>query len=401
MTVFDNAGGAPIAGAPLARLWGRRAAKRRMVEREALEVDALALSWERAVQGAGFVRTVSTVTGPTIIAPRIVHVVLGPPVILTVQLEPGQTVSDVRALATRLAPHLGAVALRVESIAVGAYARITLLSADPLRHPVTRGPAVSSGAESLLIGADESGMAVLLTLPETAHFIVQGATRSGKSTALYGLLAQLAHAPDAAVTGSDPSGLLLAPWARRSTTGAPIAAPVLGTADPAAHVAMLETLIVEMDRRVSTLPPGSDSVTVNRACPVVVVVLEEYPGLLRLLDAVDAKGLGRRARAAVSRLLAEGAKAGIRVVIVAQRADAAIIGGYERGQASHRLSFRVDTADAVKMLHPDVSADVVAEHANAVPGIALLSAPGRPLTRLRCPHVPYRQYVALVAGEAA
>lgn len=377
-------------------LWTNRRRRAADLMTDHYRVDEIVTAWERAVQGAGFVRTVATVSGLTVIVPRIVHVVLGPPVVLTVQLEPGQTVSDLRALSTRLAPHLGAVALRVEPIAVGAYARITLLSTDPLRHAVPRGPAVLTGAEPLVVGADETGLPVLLKLSETAHVIVQGSTRSGKSTALYGLLSQVARASDVVVTGSDPSGLLLAPWAQR--TSIPIA---LGTADPAGHVRTLEALVAEMDQRVSTLPPGFDVVTVNRECPVIVAVLEEYPGLLRLLDAVDAKGLGRRARAAVSRLLSEGAKAGLRLVIVSQRADATIIGGYERGQASHRLSFRVDTADAVKMLHPDVPADLVAAHATALPGIGLLTAPGRPLTRLRCPHVPYRQYVALVTGKAA
>lgn len=39
-------------------------------------------------------------------------------------------------------------------------------------------------------------------------------------------------------------------------------------------------------------------------------------------------------------MLAEGRKAGILCVLIAQRADASILGAYESGQASHRISFR-------------------------------------------------------------
>lgn len=102
---------------------------------------------------------------------------------------------------------------------------------------------------------------------------------------------------------------------------------------------MLERLTAEMDARIRSIAPGRDSVdlgpesmtsavpmssTRRSVCPLLVVVLEEYPGLLRVLDGTD-KGLGRAARAAVARLLAEGGKAGVRVVLVAQRAEANIV----------------------------------------------------------------------------
>ena len=176
---------------------------------------------------------------------------------------------------------------------------------------------------------------------------------------------------------------------------------MLGTRNPGAHVSMLERVVAEMDRRMLRIPAGRDAVQLGPDCPLLVTVLEEYPGLLKLLDTVDPKGWGKTARACVARLLAEGRKAGIRVVIMAQRADATIIGGYERGQASHKISFRVDTADAVHMLHPSAPRAVVDEHSTAEAGVALLSAPGLPLTRFRAPHLPYGEYVALVAGQAA
>jgi DNA segregation ATPase FtsK/SpoIIIE-like protein len=237
---------------------------------------------------------------------------------------------------------------------------------------------------------------VELDWTSAAHVVIQGATRSGKTTGLYSVLAQLAKTPDVEVTGCDPTGLLLGPWAARRG----LVASSVGTANPAAHVATLEALTATMDARIAGIPSGRDTVAIGPRCPLLVVVLEEYPGLLRVLDAD--RQLGKLARAAVARLLGEGAKAGLRVVLVAQRAEASIIGGYERGQASHALSFRVAGRDTVAMLHADAAADVVAAHATAPAGVALLFAPGTPLRRLRAPHVTYAEYVAAVAeGRAA
>ncbi len=354
------------------------------------DVDALVLAWERAVLGAGFVRTVGTVTGPTVIVPRIVHVVLGPPAVLTVRLEPGQTVADLRALARRLAPHLAARTLRVEPVGVGDHARVTLLAVDPLADPLplTAGPGV-------LLGRDEDGALLRVDPHELPHLIVQGATRSGKSRWTYGLLAQLAAHPGVDVAGVDPSGLTLRPFtgtrhARRQA---------LGLADPGRVERVLGELVEEMDRRLSAMPAHLDVLPLEHGTPLLVAVLEEYPGLLRALDAdaADPKR-GKRVRALVARLLAESHKVGLRVLLVAQRAEANIVGAAERAQCEGRLSFRTDTAEAVRLLHPDGD-DLAAEHATAPPGVALLSWPGRPVGRLRAPHMPsYAAFAAAVTS---
>lgn len=48
------------------------------------------------------------------------------------------------------------------------------------------------------------------------------------------------------------------------------------------------------------------------------------------------------------------------------------------------------------MLHPDVAAEIVADHAVAPDGVALLTAPGVPLVRLRSPMTSYGAYLAAV-----
>ena len=151
-----------------------------------------------------------------------------------------------------------------------------------------------------------------------------------------------------------------------------------------------------MDKRILSIPDGRDAVVLGRDMPILLVVIEEYPGLLRLLEAGDKK-LAQRARLALARLLAEGRKAGVRCLLIVQRAEAAVIGSDQRGQASHRLSYRVDTASTIEMLHPGVPADLAVEHATAPAGVALLTAPGQPLTRLRAPLCDYADYCRRVA----
>lgn len=357
--------------------------------------DDLRWAFRQACIGSGVAQAVDApIAGTSHRAPEVTHVDLGPPARLTVRMLPGQLPEHLAAAGRRIAPHLGGIALRVTDRGHG-WALVDVLTVDPLAGVVPHASPVGSALHPLTLGHGEDHRPVLLDLAAMTHVIVQGGSGAGKSTGAYGWLGQLAHAHDVRVTGCDPTGLLLAPWAGR---WADTPAPALGTRHPAAHVATLAGLVDEMDRRVATISPGRDAVDLGPAgCPLLLAVIEEYPGLLRLLDATDPK-IGKHARALMARLFGEGRKAGVRVALLAQRAEANIIGAYERGQASHRISFRVDTPEALKMLHPDVPADAVAEHATAPPGVALLSSPGRPLLRLRAPHTPYAEYVDAVAG---
>jgi energy-coupling factor transporter ATP-binding protein EcfA2 len=360
------------------------------------QVDELLWSWRTACIGSGLCTVVNTASGPTESVPTIVDVTLGPPTVFLAELLPGQILADVRGVAHRIAGSLGAVALRVESRGLR-HVRIELLIDDPLIGTVTRAGPVTSARQPVMIGRDEQARPVVIEMESSAHLIVQGASGSGKSTGVYGLLAQLAPASDVLVVGSDITGLTLAPWATRPGLEGWHA---LGTARPAAHITVLERAVREMDRRIAEMPPGHDATPITSACPLLVVVGEEIPGLFRVLGVAN-RDLEKRARALLARLVGEGRKAGIRVLLVAQRADANIIGGYERGQASHTISFRVDSLSALSMLHADADKAIAAEHSTAPPGVALLSAPGDPLRRFRAPLTDYRTYCAEVSAAPA
>lgn len=362
------------------------------------DTEDVAWLWRMAALGAGLGRSVDTVSGVTESVPRLTNVEMdGGQRVYTVELLHGQMPADVRVVSHRIAPSLGAYALRVEARGFR-HVRITLLACDPLLGAVARAPGgLYSATSPVMLGRDEEASRVDILLGESAHMIVQGAAGSGKSTGVYGMLAQLTDARDALVVGSDIHGLTLRPWADRAADKGWHA---LGTRDLHAHLRVLERATRIMDDRIAEMPPGVDSTPISAACPLIIVVAEEVPGLFRVLGQTN-RDLEKRARALIARLLGEGRKAGIRVLLIAQRADANIIGGYERGQASHTVSFRVDSKAALQMLHSDVDTGIAAEHSTARPGVALLSAPGVPLRRFRTPPLSYATYVAEVAHGAA
>ena len=158
---------------------------------------------------------------------------------------------------------------------------------------------------------------------------------------------------------------------------------------------LLEDLVAEMDRRLEPSRRVATRSSPRPTTPTMLVVLEEFPGLLRAADGLPkpkrGKGVpvGDRIRTAVLRLLSEGRKAAFRVLMLAQRFEAtAVGGGYARDQFALRLSFRVP-ADSLEMLHGTDARSLGQEHANADPGVAYLSGLGRDCQRIRVP-VPRR-----------
>lgn len=360
-------------------------------------VDSIVWSWREACIGAGVAQAVDApIAGTGFRAPTVAHVALGPPVRLTVRMPPGMVPAALQRAGLLIGPHLGGTALRVTDRGHG-WALVDVLDHDPLDgvlplHLPRAGPGV-------LIGCDEGGDEVVEDWHRGAHTVCQGVTRSGKSVWTYGVLAQFAAMPDVLVAGCDPTGLLWRPFA--GSRHAPW--QVSGLADLGAHEALLVRLVDEMDRRIVELPLDRDTLAVTAAIPLLVVVLEELVGLLRALDAAKTRDgdPGKRVRSLLGRLLAEGAKVGVRVVLLVQRAEAAVVGAFERAMCSLRISFRTDNRASVELLHPGADPAVADAHTTAPPGVALVSMPGRPLARMRAPFIGgYPEYVAAVAGAA-
>lgn len=226
------------------------------------------------------------------------------------------------------------------------------------------------------------------------HTAIQGATRSGKSALMYTLLSGLAGKEDARVVGVDPSGVLLGPWKAK---GEPWIA--CGTADMTQAAEALENIVAEMDQRISRLiENGIDKMDPSPQMPALVVVLEEYPGTLsaaRTEDDREGRKTGQRVapriEAAVGRLVKEGAKVGVRVLVLAQRMSAKAIDTDDRSNFGNRVTLRVDNADAVGMLHENAH-ELAPEVQLFGPGRALWEEPGRPLQRVQMDLTDYATY---------
>ncbi|WP_433782443.1 FtsK/SpoIIIE domain-containing protein [Actinomycetospora sp. CA-101289] len=360
-------------------------------------------AWRAVCEGVGLVHSVDVAAGTTVIVPKLVDVSSDPEPVLTVELLPGQLAEDLAAQAHRIAPAMGAVCATVEPYGLR-WARVRLSMADPLADAFHAQLApVAAAAARLILGRAEDGDTIAHALAESAHLLVQGQNGSGKSRFTYGLLAQCAHAADVLVTGSDITGLLLGgPWDGTRHRDHQAA----GTADLDAHAAVLEELVAEMDRRLANMPRGVDKLDPTAAVPLLLVVLEEFPGLLRAAGSLPKPAKGERSvldriKSATLRLLSEGRKVAVRVLMLAQRAEAeATGGGYAREQFALVVSFRVP-ADSLVMGHGDDARELGAAHRTAAPGIAVVSAPGRPLCRMRAPWFgEYVEYVDAV-GPAA
>lgn len=345
------------------------------------EVDTIVETWHRCCESIGLTNDVDTVSGVTHVVPRIEYVRLGPPTVLTVRLTPGMLPEDITAQGRRIARSMGAVAIRVEARGF-THALVELLAVDPLAATVSLPAGPVTGP--LLLGIDERGQDV--TAERLPHMIAAGQTGSGKSAFAYSILSQLAERTTAGdpvtVTGIDPSAVTLRPF-----PGA-----VLGLSDPGRIEQKLSGLVAEMDRRLRAIPHDRDTLPVSERHPWTVIVLEEWPAVLRALDVLDKKRAAA-VRSYVARLLAEARKVNLTVFMLAQRPEASIIGGAERAQLGMRVSFRLDGFESVKLLHPEIDQATATAHTTALPGVALLSTTGRPVQRIRAPYVPYAEYI--------
>ena len=362
--------------------WLRR---RREAQRLAWWTTVLGWQWSDTVDGANLVHRTMTAGGiPHTSAPQVHSVDISPPVTLLVRMLPGQIVADFQAQAHRIAEGMGVPMVRIAHHGHG-WIKVVLLIRDPLTTPMPL-PARTAGTSAcapVLLGANEYGQPVTIDFAQRVHLIVQGRTGSGKSRLSYGLLHQLAAAPDAIIAGSDPSSVLLRPF--EGTRHAPW--QVLG-ADVAAHAELLDGLVDEMDTRLAAIPDRCDVLPLTAQHPMVFVVLEEWLALLGLAGS-DRK-LRDRLTVAARRLAAEAGKVNMRLIMLPQRAEANELGGgLLRGQFAYRLTLPVDNVEAIRLLHPTVPLPLAEAHVtHGQPGVALYHAPGRDLGRLRTPWMP-------------
>lgn len=241
---------------------------------------------------------------------------------------------------------------------------------------------------------DENGLPVVWEPTQVGHMVISGITRTGKSKGSQSLIVGTCL-PWVQYIGIDPSAGLLKPL--KHFSGRPgdfVLGSDLGWIDNA--VTLLERCVEVMRERISSLGWAEKISDFSTETPVIVLVLEEYANFLVALEGhgKDGKKLKTRVVSLVGTLLREGAKVGVTVLTILQRAEAAVL--HDRSQYSLRISYRQDNRDSVAMLFDAPEKEDISRVVALCPGRGVIADNGAPLRWFQTPNPDYSTYVETV-----
>ncbi|MFC8126446.1 FtsK/SpoIIIE domain-containing protein [Streptomyces sp. NPDC057302] len=271
-----------------------------------------------------------------------------------VRLHAGQTPATYMKAADALTHAWKVHAVRVTSPERG-LVLLTATASDPLARPgLATAPAALLSA---LIGALESGGAWVMDLRTVPHWLIAGATRSGKSTLLARLITQLAPQPVALVGIDCKGGMELGLFSGRLSA--------LTTCRREA-VAVLSALVVDMqDRMAACRSAGVRSIwelpDLLRPVPVVVIV-DELAELYLSDGTREGKAEADQCSTLLLRLAQLGAALGMHLVVAGQRVGSDLGPGVTalRAQLGGRICHRVNDPGTAEMTLGDLNKDAVA-----------------------------------------
>ncbi|MCX4663482.1 FtsK/SpoIIIE domain-containing protein [Streptomyces uncialis] len=266
-------------------------------------------------------------------------------------MHPGQTPAPYAAAARAMAH-----AWRVHSVRVTTPRRghilITAVTVDPLTGKAPA-PQSSGLLTDLQIGRNEDGEPWVIDLRTCPHWLITGATQSGKSTCLTALVASLARQPVALVGIDLKGGLELGPVSARFSG--------LATSREGA-VDLLRTVMEEIVRRADTCrTAGVKSVWDLAVPPPPLVLLVDELAELYLSDGTRAdRDTAEQAGTLLLRVVQLGAGVGVHAVVAGQRVGSDIGPRVTalRAQLGGRIAHRGD-AGSVEMTLGDLSPDAV------------------------------------------
>ncbi|MFJ8723594.1 FtsK/SpoIIIE domain-containing protein [Streptomyces sp. NPDC093269] len=317
---------------------------------------------------------------------------------VTVRLHAGQSPTTYLKATDGLVHAWKVHAVRVTSPERG-LVLLTGTATDPLQRPgLATAPAELLSA---LIGVLESGGAWVMNLRLVPHWLITGATRSGKSTLLARLIIQLA-AQSVALVGIDcKGGMELGLFAQRLSA--------LATCRREA-VAVLSALVVDMQDRMSACrSAGVRSIweLPDKLRPVPVVVIVDEIAELYLSDGTrESKAEAEQCSTLLLRLAQLGAALGIHLVVAGQRVGSDLGPGVTalRAQLGGRVCHRVNDPGTAETTLGDLNKDAVAVAQSITAqerGVAVCTGPDGGWSRARSHLTPTEEAVAITRKYTA
>ncbi|GGV65495.1 conjugal transfer protein TraS [Streptomyces longisporoflavus] len=315
-----------------------------------------------------------------------------------VRLHAGQTPATYMKAADALTHAWKVHAVRVTSPERG-IVLLTATASDPLARPgLATAPAALLSA---LIGALESGGAWVMDLRTVPHWLIAGATRSGKSTLLARLITQLAPQPVALVGIDCKGGMELGLFSSRLSA--------LTTCRREA-VAVLAALVVDMQGRMAACrSAGARSIwelpDLLRPVPVVVIV-DELAELYLSDGTREGKAEADQCSTLLLRLAQLGAALGMHLVVAGQRVGSDLGPGVTalRAQLGGRICHRVNDPGTAEMTIGDLNKDAVAVAQSITAqeqGVAVCTGPDGGWGRARSHLTPTEEAVTTAMKYAA
>ncbi|MGW5587112.1 FtsK/SpoIIIE domain-containing protein [Streptomyces sp. NPDC003857] len=276
---------------------------------------------------------------------------------------------------------------------------LTATATDPLERPgLATAPAELLSA---LIGALETGGAWVINLRLVPHWLIAGATRSGKSTLLARLITQLAPQPVALVGVDCKGGMELGLFSGRLSALATCRREAVG---------VLSALVVDMQGRMQLCrSAGVRSIweLPDPLRPIPVVVIVDEIAELYLSDGTrESKAETEQCSTLLLRLAQLGAALGLHLVVAGQRVGSDLGSGVTalRAQLGGRICHRVNDPGTAEMALGDLNKDAVAV-AQAITaeerGVAVCTGPDGGWSRARSYLTPTEEAVAITKKYAA
>ncbi|MEU2605998.1 FtsK/SpoIIIE domain-containing protein [Streptomyces albus] len=271
-----------------------------------------------------------------------------------VRLLPGQVPEDFVKAAAAMAHYWGVHAVRVTAWKPGVV-RVVASATDPLKAPQIPKQRGAGRLLRVVVGALETGAQWVIDLREVPHWLIVGATRSGKSTLINALVTGLARQPVALVGIDCKGGMELSLYGPRLSALATSRAQTVKLLGALVDLTLDRMTVCRAARvrNVWGLPED------ERPVPIVVIV-DELAELF-LVASRHEKEEAQAASTALIRLAQLGAALGVFLVVAGQRVGSDLGPGVTalRAQLAGRVCHRVADPGTAEMALGDLNPDAL------------------------------------------